>query len=91
VEPLLTAANVLYVCAYFVRSTLRLRLLSLGGTSCLIAYFMTLPQPLMQAVYWNLLYVVINAVWIGRLLKAEDGSRKAGGPEYRRSSALSGG
>jgi hypothetical protein len=68
VEPLLTAANLLYVLAYFVRSTLQLRMLSLGGTSCLIGYFLTLPEPLLKPVYWNALYVVINAVWIGRLL-----------------------
>lgn len=67
-EFFLTTANVLYVFAYFVRSTLWLRTLSLGGTSCLIVYFLTLPEPLMRVVYWNALYVVINAVWIGRLL-----------------------
>lgn len=76
-DPLLTTANMLYVCAYFVRNTLRLRLLSLGGTSCLIAYFLTLPVPLMRAVYWNALYAVINAVWIGRL--ALESRRAAGG------------
>ena len=67
-EPLLTIANVFYVFAYFVRKTLWLRALSLAGTSCLIAYFLTLPEPLMRVVYWNALYAVINAVWIGRLL-----------------------
>jgi hypothetical protein len=67
-EFLLTIANVLYVFAYFVRKTLWLRALSLAGTSCLLAYFLTLPVPLMQAVYWNTLYAVINVVWIGRVL-----------------------
>lgn len=71
-EPFLTSANVLYVLAYFVRRTLWLRVLSLGGTSCLIVYFLTLPEPLMKPVYWNLLYVVINAAWIGRLLLQPD-------------------
>jgi hypothetical protein len=70
VDPLLTAANLLYVFAYFVRSTLWLRALSLGGTSCLIVYFLSMPEPMMQVVYWNALYAVINAVWIGRLLLA---------------------
>jgi len=74
-EFFLTAANLLYVFAYFVRSTLRLRVLSLGGTSCLIVYFLTLPEPLMRVVYWNALYAVINMVWIGRILAglADDG------------------
>jgi hypothetical protein len=67
-ELLLTIANVLYVFAYFVRKTLWLRALSLAGTSFLLAYFLTLPVPLMQAVYWNMLYAVINVVWIGRVL-----------------------
>lgn len=67
-ELLLTVGNLLYVFAYFVRRTLWLRALSLAGTSCLLAYFLTLPVPLMQAVYWNTLYAVINVVWIGRLV-----------------------
>jgi len=67
-EALLTLANVFYVFAYFVRKTLWLRALSLAGTSCLIAYFLTLPEPLMRLVYWNLLYATINVVWIARLL-----------------------
>jgi len=75
VEFLLTIANVLYVFAYFVRKTLWLRALSLAGTSCLLAYFLTLPVPLMQAVYWNALYAVINAIWIGRLLLRSSPSR----------------
>jgi hypothetical protein len=65
---LLTVANVLYVFAYFVRRALWLRALSLAGTSCLLAYFLTLPVPLMKVVYWNTLYAIINVVWIGRLL-----------------------
>jgi hypothetical protein len=67
-EFLLTIGNLLYVFAYFVRRTLWLRVLSLAGTSCLLAYFLTLPVPLMKVVYWKTLYAVINAAWIGRLL-----------------------
>jgi hypothetical protein len=67
-EFLLTVGNLLFVFAYFVRRTLWLRVLSLGGTTCLLAYFLTLPVPLMKVVYWNSLYAIINVVWIGRLL-----------------------
>ena len=67
-EILLTIGNVIYVLAYFVRKTLWLRGLSLVGTAFLVAYFLTLPVPLMQAVYWNVLYAAINGVWIGRLM-----------------------
>lgn len=69
-DPLLTLANLLYVSAYFVGRTLWLRALSLAGTVCLIVYFATLPEPLMQVVYWNTLFALINAAWIGRLLLA---------------------
>jgi hypothetical protein len=85
VEIFLTAANVLYVFAYFVRSTLWLRALSLGGTSCLIAYFLSLPEPLMQPVYWNALYVVINVAWICRLLLGESRPLGAGAAGSSRS------
>jgi hypothetical protein len=69
-DPLVTFANLLYVAAYFVRSVLWLRLFALGGACCLAMYFYTLPQPLMNVVYWNLFYVALNATWIGRLLAA---------------------
>ena len=69
-EHLVTVANLLYVCAYFVRDTLWLRVFSFGGTLCLVLYFYTLPEPLMHVVYWNVLFVVINAGWIARLALA---------------------
>jgi hypothetical protein len=67
-DPLVTLANLLFVGAYFVRSMVWLRVLALSGASCLAVYFYTLPQPLMNVVYWNLFYVALNSVWIGRLL-----------------------
>jgi hypothetical protein len=51
-----------------VRRALWLRVLALGGTTCMLAYFLTLPVPLMKVVYWNTLYAIVNVVWIGRLL-----------------------
>jgi hypothetical protein len=66
-EHLVTVANLLYVFAYFVREALWLRALSLGGTLCLMIYFYTLPEPMMQVVYWNLLFAAINGCWIVRL------------------------
>jgi hypothetical protein len=59
-----------YVLAYFVRPTLRLRGLSLAGTTCLIVYFYSLPEPLMQVVYWNSVFALINAAWIAQCLFA---------------------
>jgi hypothetical protein len=82
VEPLLTLANLFYVSAYFVGRTLWLRALSLAGTVCLIVYFSSLPEPLMQVVYWNALFALINAVWVGRLLWARARrTRMSGAPD----------
>lgn len=66
-DPLLNIANLLYLSAYFVRDILWLRLLSLVGATCLMLYFYVQPQPFMQVVYWNLLFVGINLYWVGRL------------------------
>jgi hypothetical protein len=40
------------------------------GTACLIVYFYSLPEPMMQVVYWNSVFALINAAWTGRLLFA---------------------
>ncbi|MCC7546327.1 MAG: hypothetical protein IT532_01030 [Burkholderiales bacterium] len=67
-DALVTIANMLFVSAYFVRDVRWLRAFALGGACCLATYFYTLPQPLMHVVYWNLVYVAINGVWLTRLL-----------------------
>lgn len=76
-DPLVTLANLMYVTAYFVRSVIWLRVFALAGACCLAVYFYTLPQPLMNVVYWNLFYVSLNAAWIARLLLTR---RDAGAP-----------
>jgi len=77
VDSLVTLANLLFVGAYFVRKMLWLRAFALGGASCLALYFYTLPTPLMQVVYWNLFYVTLNLLWIGRLVLLRDGKRSS--------------
>ena len=67
-DALVTIANLLFMSAYFVRDVRWLRTLALCGACCLATYFYNLPQPLMHVVYWNLVYVTINAVWLTRLL-----------------------
>jgi len=67
-DTLVTIANLLFMSAYFVRDVRWLRTLALCGACCLATYFYNLPQPLMHVVYWNLVYVAINAVWLTRLL-----------------------
>ena len=78
-DALVTIANVLFVSAYFVRDVLWLRALALAGASCLAMYFYSLPQPMMNVVYWNLVYVTINATWIARLAMGRMGSAMAQG------------
>ncbi|MCC5810524.1 MAG: hypothetical protein JJU06_09145 [Ectothiorhodospiraceae bacterium] len=85
-EFLVTIANLLFVSSYFVRHMLKLRILSLAGVCCLVAYFASLPEPLMHVVYWNLFYAALNAVWIARLLMerrpgAADGTATSAMPE----------
>lgn len=74
-DPLVTLANLLFVSAYFVRRVIYLRALALCGACCMALYFYTLPQPLMHVVYWNLLYVAINATWLTRLLLRQSNRR----------------
>jgi hypothetical protein len=63
---LINVANVLYLMSYFMRDMLRLRLLTVVAATCLTAYFYTLPEPLMVAVYWNLGFIGLNLVRIVR-------------------------
>lgn len=76
---LVTLANLLFVSAYFVRRVIYLRALALCGACCLALYFYTLPQPLMHVVYWNLLYVAINATWLTRLMLRQSERRMESG------------
>lgn len=66
-DVLVTLANACYISAYLVRSVFWLRVFALTGSSCLAVYFYTLPDPLMNVVYWNLVYVCINLCWLGYL------------------------
>ncbi len=83
-DALVTIANLLFVSAYFVRDVRWLRGLALCGACCLATYFYTLPQPLMHVVYWNMVYVAINAVWLTRLLLHQSARSMAGSGFDRR-------
>jgi hypothetical protein len=63
-----TLANLCFISAYIVRSVLWLRVFALTGAACLATYFYNLPHPLMNVVYWNLVYVGINTCWLGYLV-----------------------
>jgi hypothetical protein len=67
-ELLIHGANVLYLVSYLMRDILWLRIFTVIAALCLIAYFYFRIDPLMTAIYWNLLFVALNAFWIGRLI-----------------------
>jgi hypothetical protein len=66
-ELLIYFANMLYLVAYAVRDILHLRMLTIVATCCLAVYFYNQPQPMMTVVYWNVFFLLLNAVQLGRL------------------------
>ena len=65
---LINIANILYLFSFLVRDILWLRILTVIAASFLIPYFYFRPDPLIVAIYWNLLFTGLNLFWIGRLL-----------------------
>ncbi len=61
-------ANVLYMMSYLMRDILWLRIITVLAASCLVPYFYFRPDPLYAAIYWNLLFTLLNTYWICRLL-----------------------
>jgi hypothetical protein len=87
---LINAANILFVLTYFTTDMLRLRLLSVIATFCVVVYFYSQPEPLMTVVAWNVVFLILNIVQLAlmlrsRLLRLGFGWRGAimpcGGPE----------
>ena len=66
-EYLINSANVLYLIAYFVRDMRWLRAFTIVAAGLLAAYFYLLPEPVMAAVVWNLLFGALNAIQLLRL------------------------
>lgn len=65
---LINIANILYLFSYLVRDILWLRIVTVIAASCLIPYFYFRPDPLIIAIYWNLLFTSLNIFWIVWLL-----------------------
>ena len=61
-------ANVLYLFSYTMRDILWLRVLTVAASCFLIPYFYFRPDPLILAIYWNLVFTSLNVFWICRLL-----------------------
>ncbi|WP_457153090.1 hypothetical protein [Mesorhizobium sp. P5_C1] len=67
-EILINMANIMYVVAYFTLDILRLRMLTTAAAICLAVYFYSQPAPLMNVVGWNVFFVLLNLIQIGRIL-----------------------
>ena len=65
---LIHSANVLYLVSYVMRNILWLRVFTVIGASCLMAYLYFRPDPLITAVCWNVVFVLLNLYWIVRLI-----------------------
>ena len=61
-------ANILYLFSYTMRDILWLRVLTVAAACFLIPYFYFRPDPLIPAIYWNLVFTSLNVFWICRLL-----------------------
>lgn len=65
---ILFSANLLYFLAYFVQEMLWLRILSIAAALLSMTYFLLQVDVLYSAVFWQLCFLGINAINLGRLL-----------------------
>lgn len=66
---LLHLANLLLLGCYLVRDILLLRVAAIVASACFIAYFLMLEPIQVEAAAWNVVYVVVNAVQIGLIVR----------------------
>jgi hypothetical protein len=69
-DVLINAANGLFVLTYFTTDMLRLRLLSVVATACVLVYFYNQPEPMMTVVAWNLVFLTLNIVQLAKMLRS---------------------
>ncbi len=67
-DALLYLANGLNLLSYFMRDILYLRIFTVSSLTCLALYFASRTEPLMEVVYWNLFFLLLNGFQIGRIL-----------------------
>ncbi len=77
---LIYVANGLYLASYLMRDIMYLRGLTIVAIVCLILYFASRPEPLMEVVYWNLLFLTLNTGQFGYLLWQRIGARPVDAP-----------
>jgi hypothetical protein len=66
---LIHAANVVYLASYSVRDILWLRIFTVLGAVLLMVAFYVRPDPLWEAIGWNVLFVGVNAFQIVLLVR----------------------
>jgi uncharacterized membrane protein YfcA len=83
-DALVTLANVLNVAGFFMKDRLWARALALLAAACIGAYLTVRPAPFAHAVYWNALFVLLNACFLVHLAlervrspRARDASEEA--------------
>ncbi len=69
-DVLINAANGLFVLTYFTTDMLRLRLLSVVATACVLVYFYSQPEPMMTVVAWNLVFLALNIAQLAQMLRS---------------------
>lgn len=79
-DVLIYMANGLFLMSYAVRDMLHLRLLAVLASLCLVVYFATRPEPLVEAVFWNAFFAVLNLVLATRMLWRRRRSATTGDP-----------
>ncbi len=67
-EPLLHAANVLFLLSYTARDVLWLRILTFFGLGALVGLQFQLDATDLVPIYWNATFMVINGAHIGLLI-----------------------
>ena len=67
-DVLVSVANLVYLFSYLVRDILWLRILTVIGASLFVPYYYQQVDPLWTPMVWIILFIVINIVWITRLL-----------------------
>ena len=65
---LVTLANLLNVTGFFVKDRLWVRALSLSAAACIGIYLAARPAPFAYAVYWNIVFLALNAYFLVRLV-----------------------
>lgn len=70
-------SSLVFAAAYLVRGVLWLRVLSVCGCSIALTFNYLAPAtPLWTAMFWNAVFIVVNAVSIGRTLARRRAARR---------------